>query len=111
MSRPRQCTAPAAGGVRPHRMRSRLLLPLPLAPATHRASPGATARSMLENRVRPPRTQAMWWACRVMVERTIAGCGEKDIEGIRMSLCAVLRSPRMAPDRILRSTETFKEES
>src|SRR5678815_4589928 len=57
MLRPCPRTSPAAGSSKPHRMRSRLVLPVPLGPATRSSDPAATANSSPANRARSPRSQ------------------------------------------------------
>src|SRR6185295_12037668 len=55
---PFQRTAPALGRARPQRMRRRLVLPLPFAPATRSSSPARSTNETPRNRVRAPRSHS-----------------------------------------------------
>src|SRR5262245_16050511 len=55
---PFQRTSPALGVARPQRIRSRLVLPLPLAPATRSRSPAFTASETPRKSVRVPRSHS-----------------------------------------------------
>src|SRR5687767_7975852 len=55
---PRQRTSPRVGASNPHRMRSRLVLPLPLAPVMRKASPVFKTKLNESKSLRPPRTHS-----------------------------------------------------
>src|SRR5688500_11316040 len=58
MRAPFHSTSPAVGVSKPHRMRSRLVLPLPFAPATRSVSPGASANASWRKSFFPPRSHS-----------------------------------------------------
>src|SRR5918993_4217506 len=57
MLRPCHRTSPAAGSNKPHTMRSRLVLPMPLGPATRSREPAVTENSSPAKSARSPRSQ------------------------------------------------------
>ena len=69
---PPQRICPASGALRPTSVRSRVVLPQPLAPVTCSQVPASTSKARSENSLRSPREQASWVAESMVAVRASA---------------------------------------
>src|SRR3954469_17527703 len=88
MGLPSQRTSPAAGASRPHRMRRRLVLPRPLAPATRSSSPPRSANERPRKSILPPRSHwrsAAWSTAAIVTETATASRRRSvQVEGVAL---------------------------